>query len=61
MQNKMLKHLFQVENFRLVVNDAKQDNTETLLQRRHLVQLIDNNFRHFILAQLKNYAQTVTV
>ena len=57
----MLKHLFEIKNLRFIIDDAKQNNTKTLLQRCHLVQLINDDFRHFILTQFKNDTQTVAI
>src|SRR5690606_9782521 len=59
--DKRLKHLLEVERFRLAINERDHVDAEHAFHLRLAVQVVEHHFRHFTLAQLDNDAHAVLV
>ncbi len=59
--DKMLQYLFQREQFRAVIDNRQENDTETVLHLGVFVELIDDNFGHVVPFDADGYPHTVTI
>src|SRR5690606_32576975 len=59
--DKRLKHLLEIQRFRLAIDERDHVDTEHVFHLRLAVQVVQHHFRHFTLTQLNDDAHAVLV